>query len=331
MKKMIYLSVTAFIFLNIYLFAYNTITVDDLKKNLAGNNSNRTSGKGIFIHTIYKRAVSQEEVLKGKEFQDDQQKQAYLNHIRSEAGLDFSLKQDKLTYKIEKLQFDQNKMLREYAELSETMANNILNDPNEIKNIDMKTFLYDGQTTTSLQTLPKPGGGTVTYATIEGVKKIYFPKFNNFGRTTDEDVKMLVDLKGAVIHQSEINKQIHTDLEAANGMVKMKWILDPDKGMSISYVGFYANNQLKEDSICGNFTKIAGGEWYPQKHVSNKYVAINGEEVLISMEMFEAIPDSVNFNVSIDPSIFSPKFPDGTEVTDFRKDPAVFYITGVSK
>jgi hypothetical protein len=333
MKKLICLPVLAVCFLNVHLFAYSTITTDELKRNLTGNNTLRASGTGIYVHAVCKKAINQEDLLKGKEFQNDQQKQEYLNQLRLTTDIDISFKRDKLTYTLEKLQFNQNKMRRDYADISDTMANNILNDANSIKDIPLlKILSFDGQKIVSLQNLPRPDGGTINYGIVENNHKMYFPEFYNFGRATGEDIKALPNFDGsAIIHQSVVDKQIHNDLEMGNGTIKLKWIFETDKGMSISYIGFYTNNQLKEEIICQDFTKTIGGEWYPQKYASYKYAHINGEKMLISAEMFDAIPGSVNFNISIDPSVFSPEFPNDTRVTDFRHNPPLSYTTELPK
>jgi hypothetical protein len=326
MKTKIILPMIVLCFLLIHVFADSTITTDELRQNLTGHKTNRSSGQGIYIRTVYKKAVTRAEAIGGKEFEDEQQKQAYLNRFRAETGIDFSLQQDQWTYTLEKVQFDREKMRRDYADLSETMVNSILNDPEIIQTVPLKTFLFDGQKTMSLQELPRPDGGSVHIADIMSDTKIYFPKFYDFSRTAEEDFSLLNNLEGSsVIRRSEANKQIHNELEMANGAAKMKWVFETDKKMSISYQCLTLDYRLRSETISEDFVKTAGGEWYPQKQISNKYAFINGENVLISMERFESIPNSVDFNISIDPSVFSPLFPAGTEVTDFRQDPPLTY------
>ncbi len=326
MKQIICFPIIAFFLLTIYVFADRTITTDELRHTLSGHKTNRSSGKGIYIRTVYKKAVTQVEAIRGKEFENEQQKQAHLYRFRAETGIDFSCQQDQLTYTLEKVQFDQDKMRRDYADLSEATVNSILNDSGIIQTIATKTILFDGHNTVSMQYLPVPDGDGIHVADIMPGTKIYFPKFYNFSRTAEEDVQLLTDLKvPSVIRQSEANKQIHNELEMANGAVKMKWVFESDKNMSISYQCLYLDYRLRSETISEDFAKTADGDWYPQKQISNKYAFINGENVLIFTEIFEAIPGSVEFNLSIDDNVFLPEFPIGTEITDYRQDPPFIY------
>jgi len=325
MKKTIYFSMVTVIFLNTYLFGSNEISAGELKEHLTENKNTRSSGTGTFIRTIYKKAVSQETLTKGKEFQSDKQKEEYIKHIRQKMGIDVTLKQDELTCTLEKLQYDQNKMRREYATLSGTMANKLLSDVNAINDILLKVCVYDGEKMVLLQNAPRPDGGTVNYGAVDNIK-IYFPKFCDYGRIADEEsISKLLNSEIMTIRQSVIGKQIHVDLELSDGMVKLKWIFEPDKGMSISYIGLYLDNKLTEDTISQDFVEIADGEWFPMRYISNKYAHINGTDELIYSEMLDPVPGSVQFNTPIDPSVFSLKFPDGTRVTDFRYNPPISY------
>jgi len=53
-------------------------------------------------------------------------------------------------------------------------------------------------------------------------------------------------------------------------------------------------------------------------YIDKRYVYVKGERVLASSETFEAIPGTVEFNISIEASTFSPEFPEGTKVIDER-------------
>lgn len=324
--------VIIFLFVSMSVLADRIITMEELKPYLISYSIQRTSGKGVLIRTVYQKAVSQEDVTEGMEFQDEQERQAYLFRFRVETGVDFSLKEDQLTHTLEKLYFSQDKRRRDYADLSETMVNNILENPAVIDSILTNTLLFDGQKVMSYNLIPKSGhdteGGSVYYiASILPDRNIYFPAFDRYGCIDkDIDLKRLEEgLEGLTIHYSESGHQVHIELEAVAGAVKLKWIFETDKDLLCSYEGLYCRNLLLHESIFEKFTQTPTREWYPQKFTRNKYAPVQGENIVFSSEVIEAIPNSVHFNIPIEDSVFSPQLPVGTEVTDFRQDPPLSY------
>ena len=115
MKTIIYYLVCiAVILYPTQLSASDTMNIEaSLREILSNDGSPRLSGKATYISTVYKKAVDVNNLLEGREFPDDQQKQLYVKIIRLEKGLDFLLKQDKTTHTLEGLYFDHDKKRRD--------------------------------------------------------------------------------------------------------------------------------------------------------------------------------------------------------------------------
>jgi len=334
MKTTIYfLGCMAIILAAMPLLASNTMNIEaSLREILLSDSTPRLSGKGTYIRTAFKKALDVNDLLEAREFKDDEQKQRYLRIVRLTTGLDLSLKEDKATHTLERLYFDQNKKRRDYASLSTAMLDRIRNDPNIIDTLSFSTMVFDGDKSISLTSVQNLQGTTDTYVNISR-RKIYFPKFHQFGHDQSpkhSQLQMFTDVINqglASIKRSTINGQVHATLEMANVGFKLERILAPDKGMSILYTALYENNKLNNEIICQEYAESTSGEWFPRKYISKKYVYVRGEKILSSSETFEAIPGSVNFNVPIKPSIFSPELPAGANVIDDRYNPPKQFFT----
>lgn len=324
-----YLIFTACILGATALFASETTSIEASLRNFySGYGSPRLSGKATYIRTLYKKAVDVTELLEGKEFKDERRKQQYLSNLRLFGGLDYSLKQDTATYTLERLYFDGNKKRRDYAPLSSAMVQNIGNDPNVIDTFSSNIMAFDGSKSITLTSSQVPEGTTRSYANIMPHGRIYCPKFQQFGHSyssaSDVQVQRFIDLidQGlATFEQTTINGQVHVTFEMGletGPSLKTKHIFAPDKGMSILYTVVYRNNQLSQEIICQDYAQTSSGEWFPRVYIDKRYVYVKGERVLASSETFEAIPGTVEFNIPIEASTFSPEFPEGTEIIDER-------------
>lgn len=337
MKTIVYYLVcTAIILCAMPLFASDTMDYEDsLRKFYAGYGSPRFSGKGTYIRTLYKKAVDVNDLLEGKDFKDEGAKQRYLRHLRSRNQLTMGLKQDKNIYTLERLYFDGHKKRRDYLSLSPAVVENIRNDPNVIASLSLNVMAFDGSKSISLTSSQMPDGTTRNYADIMPHGRIYCPKFHQFGRgaesARDFNLQTFIDLidRGlATFKQSSTNGQVHSTLEMGletGPSFKMERIFDPDKGMSILYTALSYDNQLSREIICQDYEQTSSGAWYPRKYIDNKYVYVKGERLLTSSETLEAIPGTVNFNIPIESSIFSPELPTGTNVIDERHSPPLEY------
>ena len=334
MKTIIYYLVCiAVILYPTQLSASDTMNIEaSLREILSNDGSPRLSGKATYISTVYKKALDVNNLLEGREFPDDQKKQLYVKIIRLEKGLDFLLKQDKTTHTLEGLYFDHDKKRRDYASLSPAMVESIRNDPCVINSLSLKTMAFDGDKTISLTSSQTPNGTTRNYATIMPHGGIYCPKFHQFGHgdsSRELQLQMFIEaIEGglATLERSSIDGQVHATLEMVNVGFKLERILAPDKSMSTLYTALYKNNQLQQETICQDYARTSSGEWFPCEYTSNKYTHIKGEKVLTSSETFEAIPNSVEFNIPINSSIFSPKLSEGTYTIDERYRPPLEYI-----
>jgi len=326
-----YLICTACILGATPLFASETMSIEASLRNFySGYGSPRLSGKATYIRTLYKKAVDVAELLEGKEFKDERRKQQYLSNLRLFAGLDYSLKQDTTTYTLERLYVDGDKKRRDYASLSAAVVENIRNDQKAIDTLTLSVMAFDGGKSISLTSSQTPDGTTRSYADIMPNDRIYCPKFQQFGHSyssvgvSDVQVQSFIDLidQGlATFEQTTINSQVHANFEMGLGTgpsLKTKHIFAPDKGMSILYTVVHRNNQLSQEIICQDYAQTCSGEWFPRVYIDKRYVYVKGERVLASSETFEAIPGTVEFNISIEASTFSPEFPEGTKVIDER-------------
>lgn len=311
------------------IFASNTNNINlPLREILSNNDTSRLSGKGAYIRTVYRKAINANDFMEDEEFKDEQSKQQYLRLMRITKGLDFSLKQDKITYTLEKLYYDQDKNRRDYISLSPVEAESIRKKPSLINTLSLKTFTFDGDKMISLVNPERPNGTIDNYANILP-GKMYFPKFQHFGLNDSKTSQRLIDAMNqgtAAVEQSTIDGQVHASLEMANGALEMKFIFDSAKEMSRLYTGIYVNGQLQQETICLNYAQTDGGEWFPRVYTLNKYAYVKGEITLTFSEEFEAIPDTINFNIPIESSIFSPKLSEGTHIIDDRYSPPLEYI-----
>lgn len=319
MKTKIGFSVIIFLSLAISVLADRVITLEEMKPYLISCAKHRSSGKGIMIRTVYKKAVSQKDVTDGRAFKNDQEKEAYLRLFKIMRGVDFALEEDQLIQTIEKLQFDHEKKRRDYANLSEALANDIAGDPSRMDTIITNTVLLDGEKVLDYRKLPPSPSASEGFdrAVILRTRHMYFPRFYAFGCIEDVSyLQTLGTLGFFTIRQSESDNQIHFEIEVMDESMKLKMIYELDKNL-LSYEGIYYEGLLMQERILESFARIPNGEWYPHKCTMNRYAPIRGENILIFTERFEAIPNSVDFNISIDPSNFSLEFPAGTEVADF--------------
>ena len=328
MKTATYYFVCAAIVLSAaLLFASDTTDLEDsLRKFFSGYGSPRLYGKGTYIRTLYMRAVDVNDLLAGKEFKDERSKEQYLSNLRLFAGLDYSLKKDKTIYTLERLHFDGDKKRRDYASLSPAVVETIRNDPGVIASLSLSVMAFDGDKSVSLVSYQMPDGTTRNYADIMPHGRIYFPKFHEFGHGNEsfQDVNLqtfinLIEQGLATFEQSTIDAQVHATLKMGDGTkFKMERIFAPDKGMSILYTAVYRNNQLSREIICRDYAQTNSGEWFPRKYIDNKYADVEGARILTFSETLEAIPGTVEFNIPIEPFIFSPQLTEGTEVIDQR-------------
>lgn len=296
-------------------------TNSSLRENLSTGGIPRLSGLGTFIRTDLKKALTEEDLVEGKEFKSDRQKQIYLRTLQLTTSLDLSLKQDKVSYTLEKLYFDHDKKRRDYTSLSSAMVEKIRNDPNAIDTLTLSVMAFDGHKSIMLTSSQMSDGTIRSYANIMPHGRIYCPKFHQFGRNEGDDWQRFIDgidPEKSAFRQSTIDGQIHATVEMAHGGVKVEWVLEPDKDMAVVYNALYTNNQLSQEIICQDYAQTSSGEWFPRVYIDKKYVYVKGERVLTSSETFEAIPGTVDFNIPIEASIFSPVFPEGTEVIDER-------------
>lgn len=328
MKTITKIICTITILFAVPLLATDINIEDSLCEFLLNENAIRSSGKGIFIHTIQKKAVDVNLLLKKKKFRDDNDKQKYLRFISIMGGVDFSLTQDKTTYTLEKLYFDCDNRRREFALLSSQEAERIRKEPDAINDFPLKIYTFDGDKTI-LQTMSNNPNGNIDYFVNITYDSIYFPEFYKFGYNTNDESQRLIefiDLKTTTLKQSIVNNEVHINSGAGNGAVEMRWTLLPDKEMSLSHYILNMKDQFQREKISQDYVQNKRtGEWFPRKYIYNKYIYVEGEELLVSSETFEEIPDSVEFNIPIDPSVFSPKIPEGTYVIDDRYDPFLTY------
>jgi len=137
----------------------------------------------------------------------------------------------------------------------------------------------------------------------------------------------LIDQGLATFEQSTINGQVHATLKMGNGLkFKMERIFARDKEMSILYTALYYDGELSRETVCQDYTQTSGGEWFPRKYIDRKYASVKGQRTLTSSETLEVIPGTVNFNIPIEPVIFSPELPVGTNVIDHCYSPAKEYV-----
>lgn len=119
---------------------------------------------------------------------------------------------------------------------------------------------------------------------------------------------------------------VHVTLEVSSTGFKIERIFDPDKNMATLYSSTYSDHQLLQEMICDNYVKSNSGHWHPLIYTENRYASVGGEAILTFSETFEAIPDTVEFNIPIKSSLFSVKYPENAVVIDERYDPPLQFI-----
>jgi hypothetical protein len=299
------------------------------KGYLENNGVSRISGKGIYVHTLYKKAVNVGYFLKGMEFKDEEQKKAYIKNLQIYSGLDFSLTEDKHNYAVEKYCYDNNKVRQETSKIDAEKTSQIKDGRLSPDGLEYQTTAFDGTKTIYLYDDP------IAKPTVINTVKIPVPGFKGFGITDSNTDIREIYLKGMATGIFKLNG--YRDNEGVHITVKMpavemmgEFILDPLKNM-MRNSKLYRNDKLIGENIASDYVKSDSGEWYPQRYTIKKYVDIDGQNVLTYLEEYEALPGTVDFNIPIEPSVFSPKIPDG-RVIDITsgKQKLLEYKAGVS-
>ena len=292
----------------------------------------RTSGTTSLIRTAYTRAMDGQQFLSdsGRTFEDKSEEKRYLRILQVRTGLDFSLEQDRMTHTFERLYFDREEKRRDFASIQPETARSIRENPNLIDDLNFSVYTYNPEKTILRTNVQSPEGAMERYANIVS-QKIYFPEFYYFDHGPEvgqvEQLVQIVDKGLATLERLDVDGKVHLVFDVPGKFI-VERILDPGKNMATLYAARFVDGKLQQETICSDYTQLEDGEWYPLKSVSNKYVHLKGKKILASSETYETIPDSVEFNKSIDPSVFSPPLEDGTYVIDDRYNPPLEFIIG---
>jgi hypothetical protein len=293
----------------------------------------RTSGTASLIRTAYTRAMDGQQFLSDSDrtFEDKSEEKRYLRILQMRTGLDFSLEQDRMTHTFERLYFDGEEKRRDFAFIQSETARSIRENPNLIDDLNFTVYTYNPEKTILRTNIQSPEGAVERYANIVS-QKIYFPKFYHFDHGPEvsqvEQFVQLVDKGLATLERLDVDGKVHLVFDIPGGQFRVERILDPGKNMATLYAATFEDGKLQQETICSDYTQLEDGEWYPLKFVSNKYVNLKGEKILASSETYETIAGSVEFNKSIDPSVFSPPLEDETYVIDDRYSPPLEYKIG---
>jgi hypothetical protein len=287
-----------------------------LQRYFSNAGSSRMSGEGTFIHHTFQKAVDVGEFTKGIEFKDEQHKASTIRLIAMSTGLDFSLKEDKNTWSVEKHCYDNDRARMDVAVISREQAEAIKAGgiPNDLK---FNITAFNGSRT--IQLTSEPGGATS--ATVYA-QRPYMPSFKAFGlNDSGKDSSVFLDAMRTgqyTITGSKKDGRIHAELGLKNMGMKCKLELDPSKGMALLSGKLYVGKTLVSETIAENYSRDKAGEWFPQTYISRKFAVVAGELVTTYEEKYEVIGDSVEFNLPVSKERFAPVIADGTVVEDFR-------------
>jgi len=298
----------------------------------SSDGSSRISGKGEFIHQIYKKAVDVNDLTKGIEFENGRHRETYLRLMSKMHTLDFSMKEDTNRYFVEKYYYDNDKVRKDRAAISLDKIASIKNTgiPDDL---DFAIHAFDGSKTISLETVSNQDGEAMVADIVN--EKIYVPNFHLFGlNDSGKDAEIFLNaIKNGQYTLKGFNKDglIHANLEfKPTPMMPMNLeiVLDPSKDMVALSSKLYVGNNLKSETICENYIRTDSGQWYPKVHISRQFLTISDKLIIKTYEeKFEVIGEPVDFNIPIDDKIFNPEIPYGTSVNDWRyKQPAEYVI-----
>lgn len=298
-----------------------------IKDYFLDTGSSRLSGKGTYLHEVYKAAINVNEFTEGVEFKDAQHKNQYLGFIRMSTGLDFKLKQDTTLHSIETFYYENNKARKDVADIPQNSVQSILQGelPNDLI---FTTYAYDGSKTIAIipESTEKPDA---LVAAISN-DSIFVPKFQRFGlNDSEKDVDIYIDAINNGMYSISGFAQgntVHANMELSQMGVRIEFAFDSTKNMALLQSRLYMGGNLVTETICQDYQHSEGGKWYPLQYTTNKYAHIKGKNILTYSESYKGIKDSIDFNIPIDSSIFSPKLSPGTYVMDLRYSPALEYF-----
>ncbi|MCK5015587.1 MAG: hypothetical protein KAS32_00830 [Candidatus Peribacteraceae bacterium] len=151
-RNSIYLSCVIIFFSGIGILANDTTDNEiSIEEFFVSNGVERLSGRGVYIHTVYREALDVAKLLENKTFEDDQKKQLYLMRIQATTNANLSSNQNSLTNTLEKLYFENNKDRMEYSVLSPAMVNQLIDNPSLVDSIPLNLRVCDGEKTISLE------------------------------------------------------------------------------------------------------------------------------------------------------------------------------------
>ncbi len=301
----------------------NMDTENIVRSFFKNEGASRISGKGVYIHTLYRKAVSLEQAIKGIEFKDEKHKQITIAAIKATSGLDFSLTDDKHAYMVERCYYDNDRVRKEISEIDADKVTMLKNGHMAIDGLKYKIVAFDGNKTISIFEDPaaKP-------TVISSTAKMPVPDFRRFGlNDSGKDAEPFLQAMATGLLKFESfcdDESINITLKLASVM-RFELSLDLSKNM-VRSSKLYMGNKLVSETIASNYVKSDSGEWYPQQYTTNKYATIDGQNMLTYSEEYTAIPGTVDFNIPIEPAFFSPNIPDGLLLDNTSGNPILWDV-----
>jgi hypothetical protein len=283
----------------------------------------RVTGRAMLVHTLWKKAISEQAWEKGQTFANEQQKTIAKAMVTAGGGVDFALKQDQTLFEVLRVLRDHEKVRKELLVVDEKQAaacKSAAEVEQLFKQSPPDVYSYKGSwTMVVVRDQSTPG-----FSALVEPDKIWVPEFWTWGvggRGGNQIVAMIRSKKMNLSAEKR-DGLVHATITMGKA-IKWEMVIDPSKDNCLieSSVGTPAGGVLTK-TVCDQYVQTPGGPWFPMVYRKETYVFINGKPVLSQREEYRAIPGSVDLDTPLPADAFAVKLAPGTHVSDMRTNPS---------
>ncbi|MBN1437364.1 MAG: carboxypeptidase regulatory-like domain-containing protein [Sedimentisphaerales bacterium] len=239
---------------------------------------------------------------------------------------------DGKNYNLEELWFDGEEIRRDFIRLSDEQAEQVRIQGHQAIGEFTHSWSWNAENGNhiSRQALTNPDGQVQHLAWISNQSHVYYPEFARIAYNGFDPLRQFLDFltgnenltleqyagtDGTVLMKFYVGSDLYLDI-----------VVDPAKDLAIVSMRRFMQGRIVQEIFNENYVQLANGDWYPLKHTDRQYRNNYGEAELFRVDVFETLPDNVEFDIDIDPEVLLPPFEAGTEISDATVSPIRTHI-----